>query len=30
MNRPVAHVYVEYSPQFQAGGGNEAEIKISA
>ena len=28
MNRPAAHVYVEYSPHFQAGVGNEAEPKI--
>jgi hypothetical protein len=30
MNRPAAHVYVEYSPHFQDGVGNEAETKIFA
>jgi hypothetical protein len=27
MNRHAAHVYVEYSPHFQAGVGNEAETQ---
>jgi hypothetical protein len=30
MNRHAAHVYVEYSPHFQAGVGNERKPKISA